>query len=493
MADAPRTEPGKLPPWNIADLPQPRPFGFRNALAVIGPGVIVLSTSIGTGEWLLGPANVVKYGFSVMWIVTLGIFFQLVLNLQFVRYTMYTGEPVVNGFMRTRPGPWFWGFVYIVLALCQVGWPAWAANSAPTIFATFAGHLPTAADAQTIQWIGIGTFLLCIVIVAFGGKVERMLEWVNWFMVVFILIFLVVVNILFVKPGVWWEAIIGHFAFTADGRFMPIPPGADWILLGAFAGFAGNGGIGNVWTSNYIRDKGFAMGSVVGYIPSAFGGKVVKVSPVGSVFPTTTENMSRWRVWMKYLHVDQTVVWAGGCVLGMFLNVTLARALIPPGTNMEGLGAGAIQAQALADAAGTRVLWFMTLLNGFWILFGSQLTIVDGFVRLSTDILWTGSARVRAWARDDIRRVYYTLLVVFALWGCAAINLTRPFILVKIAANAAGFILVVAGIHILFLRRMIPREVRGSPWQAALIVLSVVFSAFFFSMNVADALGWIRK
>ena len=132
-----------MAPWSVKDLPEPRPFTFRNILAVVGPGAIALSVSIGTGEWILGPGVVVDYGATLMWIVTLSVLFQLVLNLHFIRYTVYTGEPVVNGFMRTKPGPVFWAVVYIALALCQLGWPAWAASSAAPLFTYFSGHLPS--------------------------------------------------------------------------------------------------------------------------------------------------------------------------------------------------------------------------------------------------------------------------------------------------------------------------------------------------------------
>jgi Mn2+/Fe2+ NRAMP family transporter len=487
---------GCLPAWKSAELPAPPPFTWKNIVAVIGPGTIALSMSIGGGEWLIGPANVVKYGFSVMWICALGILFQLVINLELIRYTMYTGEPAVNGFMRTRPGPAFWAVLYLVLALCQVGWPAWAYNSASTLFALTNGHLPQRGDGGTVLWIGVGMFLLTIVIVAFGGKIERMLEIVNWFMVLFIVSFLLYVDLRYVPWSTWWAAILGHAGMKPDYSFQFIPPGADWTLLGAFAGFAGNGGIGNIWTTNWIRDKGYGMGSVVGYIPSAVGGKVVKVSPVGSIFPASPENVARWRVWLKYMHVDQVWVWAVGCFLGMFLNVILAAAVIPQGTDMSGLGSGAKQAEFLAKHGG-QVLFYMTLLNGFWILFGTQLCIVEGFVRLSTDIVWSSSERVRKATGGDIRRVYYVILGVFALWGCYAIRIFEQFKQMSVAANVAGFILVVAGIHILLLNgRVLPKELRSPAWIRAAVWLGVIFYLFFSTMNAIGEgahRGWWSK
>ena len=48
---------GALPAWDVAELPAPLPFGMRNALKVIGPGAVMAATSIGGGEWLVGPTS----------------------------------------------------------------------------------------------------------------------------------------------------------------------------------------------------------------------------------------------------------------------------------------------------------------------------------------------------------------------------------------------------------------------------------------------------
>ena len=132
--------PGTRPAWDVSDLPAPPDFNFRNIVRIIGPGAIVLSMSIGLGEWVLGPLVVTQYGFTMLWVVTVAIILQLALNLEFIRYTVYTGEPVINGFLRLAPNPLFWGGVYILLALFHAGWPAWAAASAAPLFAGFTGN-----------------------------------------------------------------------------------------------------------------------------------------------------------------------------------------------------------------------------------------------------------------------------------------------------------------------------------------------------------------
>ncbi len=482
--------PGAGPAWNVADLPVPPDFNFRNAVRIIGPGAIVLSMSIGLGEWVLGPLVVTQYGFTMLWVVTVAIILQLALNLEFIRYTVYTGEPVINGFLRLAPHPLFWGGIYVLLSLFHAGWPAWAAASAAPLFAGFTGHMPGPEDESVMRWLGIINLLVCAAIVAFGGKVERTLEIVNWFMVLFVFGFLLFVCLLIVPAETWWAGVLGFFGLTPGFEFLLIPENVSWILVGGFAAFAGAGGMANLTVSNYMRDKGIGMGSEVGYIPTLVGGRKVVVSPVGSVFPAHGTNMARWRVWWQYVRCDQILVWAAGCFVGMFLNCILAAHVVPPGTELSGLAIGAFQAEYLAREGG-ELLGFVTLVNGFWILFGSQLVTIDMMARINTDLIWSMSGRVRGMAGNDIRRLYYCLLGAFVLWGCIAINLAQPRALALISANVAGFILVVSAVHILLLNhKVLPRAVRSPLWARGLVACTALFYGFFFVQNVLELLSF---
>ena len=53
-----------LPGWTTADLPSPPGGGWRQWVGLIGPGVVLAGTSIGSGEWLFGPAVTAQYGDS---------------------------------------------------------------------------------------------------------------------------------------------------------------------------------------------------------------------------------------------------------------------------------------------------------------------------------------------------------------------------------------------------------------------------------------------
>ncbi len=468
---------GLGPTFEVADLPAPPPFSATNLFRVIGPGAILLATAIGGGEWLIGPAQAVKHTVALFWIASVAIILQLVFNLEAIRYTLYTGEPIYGGILRLWPGPRFWGVFYAVAAFLQLCWPALALMCANTLFSAFMGRIPDAEnpnDAWMGQLIGAGLILVVLAILHFGGTIERMLERTAWFMLVLIFAFLLFVNLVFIPRENWILTLKGFLGLIPRGE------GAiDWGLLGALAATAGCGGIGNLTITNWMRDKGFGMGSLTGAIPSAVGSRQIKLSKTGKVFPANEENISRWREWMRYVTADQVWVWALFCFFGMFLNVNLATGIVPAGTNMEGLAAGAYQAEYIAKALG-RAFWFLTLLNGFWILFSTQLGNTDILVRTVTDVLWLSSSRVRRWRGGDVRAIYYGILFAVSAWGLLTLQSARAAELFRRLANMANLVLAVASLQVLWVnRRFLPRVLRPSLWREALLLGCAALSWFF--------------
>ena len=248
---------------------------------MIGPGAIMAATSIGGGEWLVGPAAAVKYSSAIFLIATVAIVLQVIFNLEAIRYTLYTGEPIYGGIMRLKPGPRFWAGFYTVIGFFQLGWPALAGSAAATLFGAWMGRMPGAPDQATQAWITIGADPRVVLILSFGGTIERMLEYFAWTMLGVVFLFLMVVNVAFVPLAHWWKTFMGFFSFSG------LPHPIDWGLIGALAATAGSGGIGNLTVTNWVRDKGFGMGAKVGAIPSAVGGHQIQLSHVGTVFPAT--------------------------------------------------------------------------------------------------------------------------------------------------------------------------------------------------------------
>ncbi len=470
-----------LDPWNVANLPRPPRTNGLRIFSVIGPGAIILGASIGSGEWLLGPATFVKYGLTLLWLTTIAVFLQTILNTELIRYTLYTGEPALTGFMRTRPNSTFWAWFYAVLFMLQTGWPAWAANAAEAFFFLFATRLAGPDDASTVYWIGCGTFIVCVVILVFSGKrIERTLEILNWVMVVMILGTLLVLCLLFAAPNSWLNAFVALVGYDLQAQqFVFLPQNLDWLLIGAFVGYSGAGGAGNLMVSNWTRDKGHGMGQVVGFIPSAVGGEKVKLAHTGSIFQVTRDSFRSWNGWWRIVRFDQWGVFFLGGLLGMVLPAILYTSAIPAGRDIRGLGIAAELANSMAAGTGRMVSLTLAMMS-VWVLFKTQLDILEGMTRSMTDMLWSGSRRVRQWRGGDVRLIYYAILAVAVIWGLLALRLTQPIILLQLSANVAGLVMVISAIHILYVNvKFLPRELRPPMWRRIALVGMAIFYGFF--------------
>jgi hypothetical protein len=475
IADRPH---GLLPPWGRAELPVPPPFTFRNALRTVGPGVIGLGIAIGSGEWLIGPAVIVKYGAALLWITTVAVFLQVILNQEMARYTLYTGEPIITGYMRTRPGPLFWGWTYSLFSLAQFGWPGFALASATATAAIVLGRMPGTGDAGTVIAIGYVTFAVCFVVTLSGRKVERTVEYVMWAIIAWIFVYLVVIDVATVSGENWRRVTTGF------GSLGALPSGGDWLLLGAFAAYSGLGGVGNAYTTHWMRDKGYGMGATVGFIPSALGA-AVPLQGHGNVFEVNQRSLAAWRLWWKYVHLDQWCVFGFGSMAGMALAALFTLQYVPAGTVAGDWAVANLQASGIAAVHG-RIFWYLTLFCGLGVLFSTQLGIVDGLPRAITDTLWSASPAFRR--RFDVRVIYYGVVASFAIWGCIALNLARPLTLIIIGANAAAVIFVVEAVHTLIVNRLfLPSELRPALWREACLVLCALFYGTFASVAIAAA------
>lgn len=479
-----------LEPWIHTELPAPPTLKGLAWLKAVGPGVIVLGVAIGSGEFLLGPAAFVRHGLSLFWVVVIAVYLQTIFNTEVLRYTLATGEPVFTGFMRTRPSSTVWAWFYAALYFLQIGWPAWAGTAAGAIFFLFMRRLAQPLDAPTIYSIGIATFLLCVAVLSIGRRIERTLELLNWVLVATILGGFLIMALVFVPGNTWAAAATGLAGFDlTTGEFDFFPAGADFFLLAALVAYSGSGGVVNLTLSNWARDKGYGMGERAGYIASASSGVKVDLAHSGFTFDDDAEAMRRWHLWWRLVRMDQWGIFFTGAILGMVLPALLYVTFLPRGTDIQGLGISAALAAAVGSQSGA-VLGGVIAFLGAWILFKTQLDSVEGMARAITDILWTGSDRVRAWRGGDVRAVYYCVLAIIVVWGIFALRLAQPIVLLQIGANIAGGIFIFASIHLLYVNtRLLPAHVRPPMWRRVMLVVMALFYAFWVTLSVRAMLG----
>jgi hypothetical protein len=461
-----------LPAWRQGDLPHAPAYNPINLVRVIGPGAILLGLSLGAGDWLLGPAIAAAYGPSLLWICTLSILFQGVLNTEMARYTLATGEPVFTGFMRQRPGPRTWAVVYSVLHLAQVGWAGWALAGGSALAALMLGRIPREEDRAITLGLGYLLFLAAVGLVLAGRHLHRALEIVEWTMMGWMLLFLAALALLYV-PGPVWTALGWSFAGRPlwEPRRLPALPvdgTLDWLLVAGFAAYSGAGGTVNAMLTYWLRDKGFGMAGTVGVQPTAVGAQILLLPREGAIFPPSEANLAKWREWWRYLRADLFSLWTVVCLVGMALPVALALDAVPRNTDVSGLGAGAVFARELARRYGA-ALWVPALLTALWIFFSTQVGIAEGFARHVTEMLWT--AGVRPGARGPAW-LFFPVLALFVLAGGLALTRAAPLTLILVGANVAALNFAVLAFHTLCLNRaLLPEPLRPPLWREVVVAL----------------------
>jgi hypothetical protein len=495
----------KIPPWTIDELPEPVPISWKRWTSFIGPGIVMMGVQIGGGEWLLGPSVTAKYGGGLMWLATIAIILQVFYNIEAGRYALYCGEPVFTGFMRCRPGPMFWVGLMVILNISALV-PGLSTHGAAMIASLYLGHPPTLDDRWLVTPLAYACLLGVVLPVLVGRKVYNVLQVVATAKVFTVLGFCLVMGLIFVSPENWFNVFSGFVKFgnvpVSDGHGgetvtnafthwwqtgqWPVISTASIIMLGAFTGYAGGGGLSNSTYSNYVRDKGWGMGSRVGAIPSAIGGHEITLSHVGKVFELTDDNMQKWKGWWRYILTDQLIVWMPGCFMGMALPALLSMQFVQYSTITP---EQASVAQAIITADGIRnagfvpifakILWIIALFTGLMVMLPSQMSIVDDFSRRWTDSIWSASRLIRHRMKPhQVKHIYYTILTIYVIWSVifAWFFSNTPKLMTDFIANFNNLAIGVTSFQIIWINhRLLPARLRPRWYQTAGIIACGIF------------------
>ena len=254
------------------------------------------------------------------------------------------------------------------------------------------------------------------------------------------------------------------------------------LLLGALA-FAGAGGTMNLCQSNYIRDKGYAMGRHIGRITSPLTGQRRSDQPRSALtFPHTPENLSRWRAWFRGAGWEHFFSFFLTCIVCLTLLTLICYICffdaagqpdgsIPPSTKTW--ASSGPRPDRLAALIGPAARWVF-LLMGVAILFTTEFGVLDAASRISTDIVkvtWLGDNPL--WSQG---RLYFTFLWAEILLACAhpvagaiKINVGALGLFQLTAAMNGGVMFLYACVLLYMNYFRLPAEIRIAPWRLAIL------------------------
>jgi len=465
----------EMPRWNSGELDDAPRFTMKNWAALLGPGLLMSGASIGAGEWLLGPAVTARFGGALLWVTTLSIISQVFYNIEISRYTLYCGEPIMNGKFRTLPGPAFWLWFYLLLDIGAL-LPYQIQNVATTVAAVWLGRIPNpadASDASMLNWLTYVMLAVSLVPLLFGGKIYNSLKAVVTVKIVVVLGFLMFLGVFFTSAQTWIELFTGFFKFgnvpspdAVDGTgvkniFTALWRGEGWPtldaealpLLTSFAAIAGVGGMAQTSISNYTRDQGWGMGAKVGAIPSIIGGRDLQLSHSGMVFEVNDESMPRWRRWMKHIRRDQLALWMPAAFIGLALPGMLSVEFLPRGTVANNWVLAGMTADGVMNRVGGALgsfCWYMILLCGFLALLPNSTTNADGFMRRWVDVGWSSTKWMRSIDPGKIGQLYFGILIAYFVVAVIFLSVASPRWLIVVYSNVGSLALGVSCFHALY-------------------------------------------
>ncbi|MFI7519683.1 Nramp family divalent metal transporter [Micromonospora globbae] len=448
----------------------------------LGPSLIALGISIGSGEWLLGPQAVGQFGFvGVGWVILVSAVLQTFYNVESSRYVMATGEAPVVGWGRVPPGYLLWVPVAVFLVIFAFIAGGWAASAGQGLYALVHGEVPPAGAEEPRLW-AIALLVLVFAMTAAARRISRTLELANWVMVGTILLALLAITLLVVPGSLWWEGIRGFVTPAAP------PEGITATQLGGLAGFTALASGLNWYVMGHYRDKGYGMGYRTGYI-SGLRGDRRELLASGVTFPDDPANAARWKRWYRLLLTDMWGIFFVGAMLGMLLpTILMAQAVELSGESPTTATVPTFVATALEPEYG-RAMFYGMLVIGVLILFSTQLGIFEGMVRVTTDAAHATSPRLRRLLEGDPRRFYYPFMLLLLLIIAVILHLALPVSLVQWSANMSNLGALIFPFMLIYLNRRLPRAARPRPWHYVLLIVNVIFFGFFFVNFIADFLG----
>jgi hypothetical protein len=477
------------PDLEVTDLPTPEEVFKVSRIGplqlfkyAVGPSLIALGISIGSGEWLLGPLSVGQYGFvGVGWVILVSAILQTFYNVECARYVMATGETPVVGWGRVPPGWRLWIPLSVLIVIFAFIAGGWAASAGQGVYALVHGTIPPAGAEEPRLW-AIALLVLIFLITALARRISRALELANWLMVSAILLALLAIDLLVVPWQLWWEGIRGFFTFVAP------PAGITATQLGALAGFTALASGLNWYVLGHYRDKGYGMGHRAGYI-SGLRGTRSEILASGVTFPDNDLNRGLWRRWYRLLMVDMWGVFFVGAILGMLLpTLLMAQAVQLSGETPTRANVPTFVAAALGDEYGQTV-FYVGLVLGVLILFSTQLGIFEAMVRVTTDAAHATSPRLRRLVEGDPRRFYYPFMIALLVVISIVIHLSLPVALVEWSANMSNLGALIYPFFLMYLNSKLPRPARPRPWHYVILGLNFLFFGFFFVNFIADFIG----
>lgn len=451
-------------------IPVP-PVGL-SLLMVLGPGLVWCGEYIGSGEVILAPRNGAILGLAVLWVPLIGIFSKFWIGLAGARYTVCTGEGMIDMLSRT-PGPRNW--VIWLTFIGQIAAGAIATGALANVAGIFAAYF-IPLKPFLLGWI----ITLMVITIAWTGKFNLLKS------VMSLLVMLIILGAVDVALSIWpglGEVLKGMFGFKVpdipDWAKASIKDSSSpWREILPLLGWAAGGFASQVWYSYWVLGAGYGM---------AHGRECGSPLDQAALSQLNTEDAHRLKGWCRVVACDAGLALVIGMVVTIAFTMAGAGVLGPAKLAPEGPQVALELSRMFAERWG-QVGASIFVLAGLAAFISTMLGQLAGWPRLLADcarLLIPGVSRF-SWKVQ-----FRTILTLFTISNMVLVYSfgLKPVLLVKTGALLDGLLLtplqaaavawVLYRIMPSFYRSEVSRMLRPPVWIAAGLLLSFLVFGYF--------------
>ncbi|MFC1481542.1 Nramp family divalent metal transporter [Candidatus Neomarinimicrobiota bacterium] len=392
--------------------------------ALVGPAFVWVGEYIGSGEVILATRTGAILGTGVIWAVVAGIFLKYWIGMSGARYTVCTGESMIDMFDRI-PGPRHW-VVWIVLvvqfvsATISLG----SITSAAGIFVSTLVPIPPYFAA----WI-VTIFSLAVV---WSGRFNLLKIVMSLFVLVIVLGVITVVVKVFPAPAVFLEGLMFHVPAVPEWASTTYGVSENpWREILPLLGWAAGGFASQVWYTYWILGAGYG---------AAAGRKYGEPADLQLLQNLSRSAAERIKGWCRVVYADATIAMVIGTTVTVSFLLAGAGILGPNHIAPEGPDV-ATELSAIFSSQWGELGGVLFIFSATAALIATQLGIMAGWPRLLADAFRICIPRFRktfAW------KTQFRMFLIFFLCTnmIIAYNLgLRPVFLVKMGALLDGLLL----------------------------------------------------
>lgn len=437
-------------------------------LKFFGPGAIIASLTIGSGESILASREGAIFGYAVLWAVVVGSLAKGALVYASNRHITLTGEHPMMRFAKVLPGPRGW-FPVLLVVICLASFPGWASGVAVAL-----GDYLESLGAGNATAYAVGVVLFTGALSYLGGY--AVLEKVQ-VVIAALMVVLVLVAVFVAQPD--WAGALGglvpgsfEYAPFVSEKYPDIVSTSVWVELVVFMGGLGGGMYDYIGYTGMLREKKWGM---LGHRQVEAIGRELSALDDRAQIPLSTEpeDVATARAWSRAPLFDMLAAFTAVAIIAAAFMINGAAILGERQQVPEGNAVLTFQSQFLAVVAPLFEYFYVVAI--VLVLFGTVYAVWEVYSWTTYESLSAVSEKVRARGQRGIRPYVY---VWTGVGGLLMIATGADFVALITPASILGgvFACGIYGAGLLYIDKVnLPAPYRMSAVLRAFVAVGSVF------------------